>query len=197
MLHESNRTRPIFSRVGALPSRQSGKLKIAHGVAIMVTAIAIAAVIELILIPHYEERERFGTPDVERLLPLAQLDTQGLEVWEGRLNCGPIGRFSSFERDVKILVGASMVAYDRGDTEAFLTATEGGIEVPAELEARFEWWRGEIEDGAVQMYGWYTQGDDAVKNVSMSGAVSDGVLQLEGARGPRDCSIQAASGPLE
>lgn len=128
----------------------------------------------------------------DKFVVVNELSQQDFSVWPGKLECDPWHRWEGFSRDKELMVSEGMVAYDNGDVQEFIDATQDGTVIPAKLAARFEWWRGEVNDTSVVMEGWYTAGNDELKELSMAGTLMDGDLYLEGERGPRTCRIMAS-----
>ncbi|WP_027331179.1 hypothetical protein [Marinimicrobium agarilyticum] len=128
----------------------------------------------------------------DKFVAVDDLSKQDFTAWPGQLECDPWHRWEGFSRDKELLVSEGMVAYDNGEVQAFLDSTQGGTVVPAQLSARFEWWRGEVSGTTVVMEGWYTAGNDDLKRLSMTGTLAEGELYLEGERGPRTCRITAS-----
>ncbi|WP_347331351.1 hypothetical protein [Marinimicrobium locisalis] len=126
-----------------------------------------------------------------RFVAVTELSDQDFERWPGTLECDPWERWDGFSRDKTLWVSDNMVAYDNGDVAAFLEAAGDGTAIPAELSARFEWWRGDVQGTEVVMEGWYTAVTDELKRLQMTGRLIDGALLLEGTRGPRECRIEA------
>lgn len=122
---------------------------------------------------------------------VGELSEQDFERWPGTLECDPWQRWDGFSREKTLWVSDGMVAYDNGDVAAFLEAAGDGTAIPAKLTARFEWWRGDIVGSDVVMEGWYTAVTDDLKRLRMTGRLVDGVLSLEGTRGPRECRVEA------
>lgn len=138
-----------------------------------------------------EQKVEHGKRAWDKFVVAEELSSQDFAVWPGTLECDPWHRWEGFSRDKKLLVSDEMVAYDNGDVQEFLDSTQGGTVVPAQLSARFEWWRGDVNGTKVVMEGWYTAVNDDLKRLSMSGILADGELYLEGERGPRTCRITA------
>lgn len=128
----------------------------------------------------------------DKFVVVDDLSRQDFAVWPGQLECDAWHRWDGFTRDKKLLISEGMVAYDNGDVDEFIESTQGGTVIPAQLSARFEWWRGEVVGTTVVMEGWYTAGNDDLKRLSMSGTLIEGELYLEGERGPRTCRITAS-----
>lgn len=125
-----------------------------------------------------------------RYVTVEQVDVE-FEPWPATLQCDPWHKWEGFTREKTLLVGDGVVAYDNGDVKTFVEATEGGMVVPGQMEARFEWWRGDRRGQQFVMRGWYTAGNDRVKELTMKGELTDKYLRVEGKRGPRKCVIEA------
>lgn len=127
----------------------------------------------------------------DKFVTVDELSSEDFEVWPGQLECDAWHRWDGFTRDKELLISDGMIAYDNRDVDAFIESTRGGTVIPAQLSARFEWWRGEVSGTSVIMEGWYTAGNDDLKQLSMVGYLTEGELYLEGERGPRTCRITA------
>lgn len=174
-----------FSETQLTRRHQKGEINL--GVIVGIIVLVVAAAVAYVILSAPEQ------PGVdERLLPLNEADTQTAETWQGVLRCDELPDQAAFERTVELLVTDDEVLYAKGDTEAFLKATDGGTSVPAELKARFEWWRGKILFSSVDLKGWYTEGPDRIKEVAMKGAIDNDIIHLEGKRGPRNCTLEAS-----
>jgi len=173
---------------------QSGRINVKIGIIVLVVAVASAVVLERVLIPMFDQPKEQPSREFSRFAAISELEEEPvpLQHWDGTLSCDALGNNAAFERSRNVVIVDSTVALERGDTEAFLAATEGGSLVPAELEARFEWWRGLVSGSRVELEGWYTEGTDAIKRVAMTGELVGDSLTLEGERGPRDCRYEAS-----
>lgn len=177
----------------------SNPMKTLAVVAAIVASVALWFVFESLnlgemgdrLMKESDQKERASGDRLwNRYVTVEQLD-RDLEAWPGKLECDSWESWESFTREKSLLVGEGVVAYDNGEVQAFIDSTQGGTVVPAELEARFEWWRGEVQNQRVTLEGWYTAVNDRLKRLEMTGKLSEGELYLTGTRGPRDCVIQA------
>ncbi|WP_439509876.1 hypothetical protein [Marinimicrobium koreense] len=138
-----------------------------------------------------EFRVEQGERPWEHYVLAEELSEQEFMVWPGKLECDAWHRWDGFTRDKELLVSDEMIAYDSGEVQKFVDSTGDGTMIPAQLSARFEWWRGHVNGTTVVMEGWYTAVNDDLKRLSMSGVLTDGELYLEGERGPRTCRITA------
>lgn len=173
---------------------QAGKISVKVGIIVLVVAVVSAVVLERVLIPMFDRPDAEPSREFSRFAAIAELEEESLPLqhWDGILSCDALGNNAAFERSRNVVIVDDTVALERGDTEAFLAATEGGSFVPAELEARFEWWRGLVSGSQVELEGWYTEGTDAIKRVAMTGELVGNSLTLEGERGPRSCRYEAS-----
>jgi len=170
---------------------QCGKIGITLAVVLLAVAVGLAFLIERVLIPWYEQPPAPEAVERYRLTPIDQIEGMDLTPQEGVLRCSALGEWSAFERSRNFVIGDGVLALERGDVQAFYAATEGGEVIPSALSERFEWWRGEISADRVVLEGWYTEGTDTIKTISMTGTLSEGELMLEGVRGPRNCQFEA------
>lgn len=161
-------------------------------IAVMVLALYLIAHLERLLFGLFsEEAEKRGLDDYE-FLQLSENQELAFTAWKGHLDCEALRDGNPYRARKDILVSSNgILALNDGETDAFYRSTEGGTVVLAQMEERFEWWRGIENDGEVHLKGWYTQGNDDVKYVNMAGTLDDDTLELEGRRGPRGCSYTA------
>ncbi len=165
-------------------SKQTGNTLVVSIVVGSVLLIAAAVIYVIATAP----------PANPRFTPLRELSDQTVSQWQGTLRCSALAQYGAFERPREVLVTDTMVAVETGEPGAFLEIMQAGpsAEAPERLDAEFEWLRGQVTDGEVVVEGWYTEGDDVVKSVSMKGKISEDGLSVKGTRGPRICVLEAA-----
>ena len=93
------------------------------------------------------------------------------------LECGPAGSAPPFEREMEVQVAGREIIAVSGDWER--------------RQSNFDAWRGRVEGKTVQFQGHYQTGSYPVRPVEMAGTFERGVLQAEGTRGPRRCTLHA------
>jgi|GEM_PF-1628810 len=181
----------MVSKGSMTATRQTGKISILTGVIILVVAIAAAVGVEYLVSEYRTPAPRESTLEIDRFTPIAEIPSDALVEWTGTLSCRSLSDHPAFERTRTLMVGDGVIALERGASQSFIEATEGGTVVPGEHSQSFEWWRGEVRDGQLELEGWYREGTDTVKTVWMSGTVAEGEMYLEGQRGPRSCTFEA------
>lgn len=123
---------------------------------------------------------------------ISELEGVEFEEWKGLLQCNSLKQWGPFEREKSILVSQDgILARSSGDVDAFYESTEEGTIVLAEMEERFEWWRGVVNGSDVIIEGWYTEGNNNVKSFSMVGTKVGDLIKVRGERGPRECTYTA------
>ncbi|ROQ20066.1 hypothetical protein EDC38_0659 [Marinimicrobium koreense] len=169
----------------ASPRRASGFIDGSMAVAIF----AVLLVVFLVVSTLYG----YGVFDGEEQKKVSyfDLDKSTLTRWDAQMSCGPAGTSPEFEVSRSLWVGEDVVLLERGSYKRFFDETNNAIEIPGELPFRFEWWFGHIENGMIEVSGWYNEGNDVVKKVSFSGRRIEDQVSFVGRRGPRRCEVKA------
>lgn len=109
--------------------------------------------------------------------PAATAGVDAERTMAARLVCGALPGDRAFDRELRLQVENGRISYSRGDWK--------------KKEKHYDLWSGAIEGDLVIITGHYIEGTGGMKEVSLSGRISNGRLVLEGARGPRKCTLSA------
>jgi len=163
-------------------------LAIALGVVLVIAAVAAKYYLDVVR-EGYKSAPTFSHDELFR--PMADLDIANARSLDVLFKCSALAESAGYERQLNLTVGEHLIAYERGEMDAFFEQTEGGTTIPAKLPLKFEIWRGTVVEGQVVLEGWYTEGPtNTVKRVEIDGTFKDGKLDLHGKRGPRYCSVK-------
>ncbi len=177
-----------------LKGLQKGSLNMVWAIVlgIIVAVAAVAAKYYLDVVREgYKEAPTFTHDELFR--PIGDLDVAGSRRLPVLFKCSALAESAGYERNIEVILGDNLIAYERGEMDAFFEQTDGGATIPAKLALKFEIWRGTIYQGRVELSGWYTEGpSNTVKRVEMDGTYKAGELDLHGERGPRYCSVRTS-----
>ncbi|WP_157960377.1 hypothetical protein [Marinimicrobium alkaliphilum] len=158
---------------------------------ILVLVVLVCGALYVYLTMEFGEESGPPNPAIHPLRFESLADNEAFERWEGVLACGPSGQWQPFERAREVYVGHDLIGVERRESDRLLSIISETGGIPAKLDFVFEYWRGAVRNGHVVLEGWYTEGSNDVKVISMEGELGDGRLSLEGRRGPRTCTFVA------
>jgi len=169
--------------------KQQGNIVIQVGASLLLTAVVLVGAYNYFIGKSDESVSSRDKGEV--VAPVSTAAPEARQSWDATMQCNQLSDYPAFERSMQLVRVEHLFIYERGETARFLAASRNGTAVPPELDISFEWWRGSVSDGKVELMGWYTEGNTSVKALNMTGEIEDGVLRLEGKRGPRNCQVVA------